>query len=153
MSLINPHSAPLTPTVPSMRTLQACSTRFKKGTNYVVNNDFAMATKPDLAMHYHRAAFSLVSTTFISAINKGYLSTWSGLTAELITKHIPKSLVTAKGHNKLARQNVRSTRPQDTEILLGTCSLRQLIVLRKGGVCTYGLGRFLLPGQRKACLL
>ena len=36
MSLINPHSAPLTPTVPSMPTLQACSTRFNKGTNSVV---------------------------------------------------------------------------------------------------------------------
>ena len=38
MSLINPHSAPSTPTVPSMPTLQACSTRFNKGKNYVVNN-------------------------------------------------------------------------------------------------------------------
>ena len=54
MSLIIPHSAPLTPTVPSMPTIQACSTRFNKGTNYVVNNDFAMATKPDLAMYYHQ---------------------------------------------------------------------------------------------------
>ena len=104
MSLINPHSAPPTPTVPSMPTLQACSTRFNKGKNYVVNNAFAMATKPDIAMYYHQAAFSPVPTTFISAINKGNFSTWPGLTAELISKHLPKSLATAKGHNKLARQ-------------------------------------------------
>ena len=116
MSLINPRSAPPTPTVPSMPTLQACSTRFNKGTNYVVNNAFAMATNPDLAMYYHRAAFSPVPTTFISAINKGNFSTWPGLTAELISKHLPKSLATAKCHNKLARQNVRSTRPQEPPV-------------------------------------
>ena len=116
MSLINSHSAPLTPTVPSMPTLQACSTRFNKGTNYVVNNAFAMATNPDLAIYYHRAAFSPVPTTFISAINKGNFSTWPGLTAELISKHLPKSLSKAKGHNKLARQNVRSTRPQEPPV-------------------------------------
>ena len=116
MSLINPHSAPLNLTVPSMPTLQACSTRFNKGTNYVVNNAFAMATNPDLAMYYHRAAFSPVPTTFISAINKGNFSTCPGLTVELISKHLPKSLATAKGHNKLARQNARSSRRQDTPV-------------------------------------
>ena len=66
MSLIKPHSAPPPLTVPSMPTLQACSTRFNKVTNYLVNNVFAMATKPDLTMYYHCAAFSPVPTTFIS---------------------------------------------------------------------------------------
>ena len=116
MSLINPHSALPPLIVPSMPTLQACSTRFNKGTNYVVNNAFTIATKPDLAMYYHHAAFSPVPTTFISAINKGNFSTWPGLTAELISKHLPKSLATEKGHNKLARQNVRSTRPQEPPV-------------------------------------
>ena len=114
--MINPHSAPLTPTVPSMPTIQACSTRFNKGTKYVANNAFTMATKPDLAMYYHRAAFSPVPSTFISAINKVNFSTWPSLTAELISKHLPKSLATAKGHNKLARQNVRSTIPQELPV-------------------------------------
>ena len=63
-----------------------------------------MATNPDLAMYYHRAAFPPVPTTFISAINNGNFSTWPGLTAELISKHMPNSLATAKGHNKLARK-------------------------------------------------
>ena len=116
MSLINPHSAPPPLTVPSMPTLQACSTRYNKGTNYLVNNAFAMATKPDLAMYYHRAAFPPLPTTFISAINNFNFSTWPGLTAELISKHLTKSLATAKGHNKLARQNVRSTRPQEPPV-------------------------------------
>ena len=71
-----------------------------------------MATNPDLAMYYHRAAFSLVLTTFITEINNGNSSTWPGLTADLIAKHLPKSLVIAKGHDKLAKKNIRSTRPQ-----------------------------------------
>ena len=50
-----------------------------------------MATKPDLAMYYHRVAFPPVPTTFITVINNGNFSTWPGLTAELISKHMPKS--------------------------------------------------------------
>ena len=76
MSLINQHSAPPPLTIPSMPKLQACSTRFNKGTNYLVNTAFAMATKPDLTMYYHRAAFSPVPTKFITAMNNGNFSTW-----------------------------------------------------------------------------
>ena len=67
MSLTNLHSAPPPLTFPSTPTLQAYSTRFNKGTKYLANNAFSMATKPDLAMYYHRAAFSSVLTTFITA--------------------------------------------------------------------------------------
>ena len=116
MYLTNPHSAPPPLTVPIIPTLQACSTISNKGTNYLENNAFAMATKPDLAMYYHRAAFSPVPTTFISAINNGNFSTWPGITAELISKHLPKSLATVKDYNKLSRQNVRSTRPQEPPV-------------------------------------
>ena len=111
--MTNPHSAPPSLTFPTTPTLQACSTRFNKGAKYLANNAFSMATKPDLAMYYHRAAFSSIRTTFITAISNGKFSTWPGLTAELIAKHLPKSLATAKGHDKLARKNIRSTRPQD----------------------------------------
>ena len=113
MYLTNPNSAPPSLTFPSMPILQACSKRFNKGTNYLANNAFYMATNPDLEMYYHRAAFSPVPTKFITAINNGNLSTWPGLTAELISKHLPKILATAKGHDKLARKNISSTRPQD----------------------------------------
>ena len=85
MSLTNPHSAPPPLTVPSMPTLQACSTIFNKGTNYLANNALYMATKPDLAMYYHRAAFPPIPTTCITAINNVDFSKWPGLTAELIS--------------------------------------------------------------------
>ena len=61
-----------------------------------------MAMKPDLARYYHRAVFWPVPSTFITAINNGNFCTWPGLTAELIAKHLPKSLATAKDHAKLA---------------------------------------------------
>ena len=57
MSLNNPNSASPPLTVSSIPTLQACSTRINKGTNYLTNNAFAMATNPYIAMYYHRAAF------------------------------------------------------------------------------------------------
>ena len=63
-----------------------------------------MATKPNLATYYHRAAFYPVPTTFITAINNGNFSTCPVLTAELISKHLPNSLETAKGYDKLARK-------------------------------------------------
>ena len=71
-----------------------------------------MATKPDLTIYYHRAAFSPVPTKFITAINNGNFSTWPGLTAELISKHLPKILATAKGYNKLARKTSGQPNPK-----------------------------------------
>jgi hypothetical protein len=38
-----------------------------------------------------------------------FFTTWPGLTSALIRKHLPKSIATAKGHQKQDRQNVRST--------------------------------------------
>ena len=61
MSLTNPHSAPPPLTVPSNPTLQAFSTRFNKGTNYLANNAFALATKPDLAIHLFRKSTMVIS--------------------------------------------------------------------------------------------
>ena len=100
-----------------------------------------MATKTDLVMYYHRAAFPPVPTKFISAINKGNFSTWLGLTAELISKHLPKSLATTKGHNKLAKQNVRSTRPQEPPVAR-TKTVQITVVEPSGLLATDLTGRF-----------
>ena len=72
-----------------------------------------MAMKPDLAIYYHRAVFCPVPSTLITETNNGNFSTWPGLTAELISRHLPKSLATAKGHAKLAQKSIMSTRPKD----------------------------------------
>ena len=100
-----------------------------------------MAAKPYLAMYYHRAAFYPVPNTFISAINNGNFSTCPGLTAEIISKHLPKSLATAKGHNKLARQNVMSTRPQEPPVSR-TKTIQSTVVEPSDLLATDLTGRF-----------
>ena len=101
LSLTNLYSAPPSLTFLSKPTLQACSTRFTKGTTYLANKAFSVATKPDLAIYYHRAVFCPVHSTFITETNNGNFSTWPGLTAEMIAKHLPKSLAAAKDHAKI----------------------------------------------------
>ena len=122
LSLPNPHSAPPSLMFPSTPKLQACFTRFAQDTAYLVNNAFSMAKKPDLAIYFHHSAFCPVPSTFIMEINKEKFSTWPGLTAELIAKHLPKILAAAKGHAKLARktlgQPVRKIQPQTSQLPL-----------------------------------
>ena len=48
--------------------------------------------------------------TWTKAINAGYFATWPGLTSELVRKHLPKLLATAKGHMKQYPKNIRSTK-------------------------------------------
>jgi hypothetical protein len=55
--------------------------------------------------------FSPATSTWTDAIDAGFFTTWPGLTAALVRKHLPKSLATAKGHLKQDRTNVRSTQP------------------------------------------
>ena len=68
-----------------------------------------MKTKADLVQYLHRAAFSPVVSTWTRAIDAGFFATWPGLTSDLVRKHLPKSLATAKGHLRQDRQNIRST--------------------------------------------
>ena len=67
--------------------------------------------KSDLAQWYHGALFSPVSSTLIHAINKVFLATFPGLTANLISKHLPPSVATALGHINREKQNRQTTRP------------------------------------------
>ena len=68
-------------------------------------------TSSELALFLHAAAGYPTKTTLITAINKGYFSTWPGLTAQLIKKYLPTSVPTIKGHIKQEQQNLRSTQP------------------------------------------
>ena len=70
-------------------------------------------TKQELAQFYHACTFSSVSSTWIEAIKNNYFQRWPGLTAELICKHIPKSMETAKGYTKTQRQGIQSTRKEE----------------------------------------
>ena len=55
-------------------------------------------TKQDLIKFRHVALFSPVQSTLVKAIKNGNLLIWSGLDANLVTKHLPTSLNTEKIH-------------------------------------------------------
>ena len=69
-------------------------------------------TKTELAQYFHAACFSPSTSTFLSAINQGFFTSWPGLTAKLIQKHLPPSIATAKGHLDQEQQNLQSTTKQ-----------------------------------------
>ena len=78
--------------------------------SYVFTNSlYHMNTLPALVHFLHMACFIPVVDTWCKAIDTGYFTTWTGLTSNLVCKHLPKSIKTAKGHIRLSHQHVRST--------------------------------------------
>jgi hypothetical protein len=78
---------------------------------------YQTSTLPELIQFLHATCFSPAQSTFIAAIQAGYLLTWPGLTAALVAKYLPKSLATAKGHLDQQRKNIRSTHiPEENDI-------------------------------------
>ena len=67
-------------------------------------------TKADLATYLHAACFSPTTDTFIKAIKNNHFITWPGLTQQLIQKHLPPSIDTAKGHIKQEFKGLQSTK-------------------------------------------
>jgi hypothetical protein len=76
----------------------------------------AHKTKADLVAFLHAACFSPATSTFLRAIKAGYFATWPGLTPELVTQHLPKSIASVKGHLDQQRKNVRSTKPTPAKL-------------------------------------
>ena len=72
-------------------------------------NVYETSTQADLAQYLHQCLFSPTPATLIKAINNDQLLSFPGLTSELITKHLPPSTATAKGHMHQSRQGIRST--------------------------------------------
>ena len=69
-------------------------------------------THTDLMKYLHACCFSPVSSTWIKAITNNNFTTWPGLTADLVRKHLPKSTATVQGHLHRECQHLQSTRPQ-----------------------------------------
>ena len=67
-------------------------------------------TKKDLAAIHHGSAFSPVPSTFLWAIGRGHFQSWPGLTTNLVSKHLAKSLATSKGHLRMQLKNIQSTK-------------------------------------------
>ena len=79
-------------------------------TKEVATNVIQTSTVEELAQYYHQCLLSPPKATLLRAINNQPLTTFPGLTYDLISKHLPPSTATDKGHMKRRRQNIRSTR-------------------------------------------
>ena len=81
-------------------------------------------TKEELALYHHATLGSPAPSTLLHAIRYRHLMTFPGLTNQLISKHLPKSIATTLGHLDQESNNICSTSafssplplPTDTDI-------------------------------------
>jgi hypothetical protein len=72
----------------------------------------------DLIYYLHAACFSPVKSTWITAIKNGFFSSWPELNEHAIEKHLSKSTSTTKVHLNQQRQNARTTKIKDAQVLV-----------------------------------
>ena len=70
------------------------------------------ATPTELVAFAHAALFSPALSTLKTALDRGYLPHFMGLTTKAVTKHPPQSVAMIKGHLDQSRKNQRSTKPK-----------------------------------------
>jgi hypothetical protein len=86
----NPHSTPLAN--------HAIQPTHESPLFQAANSAYHMKNKKELAMFYHAAAGYPIPSTWIKAIQAGNYTTWPALTADLISRNLPASIIMAKGH-------------------------------------------------------
>ena len=91
---------PLEPSSPAQQSLTRSHPRQANG---ILCYD---TTKCQLAKHFHVVAFSPIKSNFITAINRFHFTSWLGLSASLISKQIPQSPFTVKGHLDQEQKNL-----------------------------------------------
>jgi hypothetical protein len=70
------------------------------------------ATPAEIVAFAHAALFSPVLSTLATALEKGYLTNFPGLTTHTLKKYPPQSPAMVKGHLDQVRKNKNSTRTQ-----------------------------------------
>ncbi|KAL7527446.1 hypothetical protein ACHAXR_001968, partial [Thalassiosira sp. AJA248-18] len=83
----------------------------------LASNVIETSTKSELAQYLHQSLCSPPKTTLLAAIKNNQLQSFPGLTYELISKHLPPSTATDKGHLHRIRQGIRSTRSNKQDII------------------------------------
>ena len=66
----------------------------------------------DVVAFHHAALGSPTFSTLQKALDNGYLSGFPGLSSQSLRRYPPFSAATIKGHQDLARKNVKSTKPK-----------------------------------------
>ena len=88
--------------------------KFQEGTKSSIKhaNMITFKSVPALVNYYHLCLGAPPTKTWLSAINKGWLTSFPGLTAACVKLYCDEKTQTAKGHLKLQRQHVQSTSPK-----------------------------------------
>jgi hypothetical protein len=108
------------------------------------------SNKKDLINYLHAACFSPVKSTWITAIKNGNFTSWPGLTEHAVEKHLSKSTSNKKGHLNQQRQNARTTKVNDSKVIVTELDLDHGIktqfgyaaTIDAGQIYTYQTGRF-----------
>ena len=70
----------------------------------------SMKTNADFVNFVHASFGSPVSSTFLQAATRGYLTNYPRITSHMISSNLPNSIATAKGHLNQTRQGQHSTK-------------------------------------------
>ena len=73
-------------------------------------------TKSELAAYYAACCYNMRPSTLLRAIRLNYFTTWPGMTTSLISKHLPKSVASSKGHLDQEKTNLQSTKIEDLDV-------------------------------------
>ena len=74
---------------------------------------YGAKSKADMINFLHLACWSPCKSVLITGIKNNFLSTWPGLTKQLVQKFLPKSEATAKCHIRLSFKGKQSTRHKE----------------------------------------
>jgi hypothetical protein len=66
-----------------------------------------------IAFHHASCNYPVIST-WLKALDSGFLTTFPGLSADLVRKYPPNSIATIKGHMGQERSNQRLTKPKNS---------------------------------------
>lgn len=80
-------------------------------------NAYRIANIPALISYLYACAGFPVIATWIYAINKGWYSTWLGLTSSRVRKYMDPSKHTSMGHLKMILKGICSTKPAPTAVV------------------------------------
>lgn len=105
--------------------------------------------------YYHACCFSPPLSTWCTAIDAGFFTTFPELTSALVRKYPPSSMAMHKGHLDQTRANLRSTQPKPVvsprsrphELFLGVVDAPELPA-KVGVVYSDSTGQFLVPSSR-----
>ena len=88
-------------------------TEYKIPEHHFAGSLYEAKSKADLSTFLHLACWRPCTSTMKTEIKNNFLSTWPGLTEELVLKFLPKSEATAKGHIRKSFKLKQSTHPKE----------------------------------------